>query len=990
MLIGNNDNDNEFLLTFADLVAIARKNMKKIFKVSLACAIAAFSLALLRTPQYEAKATFKEKARGKSGISETTALALFMMSDSNEGSALTMLKSRKINEDLVKEEGLQGIIVKDEQHFPFLPLATIKENLMAEWVTMRGLQGTVLESSQADLKAKQIDYQGEIPTKLQIDTLNQEDYHVYAADGSLLGSGRIDVPFISEHVSFTLVKNHPQELSPASYSFTLLPLHKTAEDMSKAFTILSDKNDKALVTITHKYPDRRQAALNVNKLMELYQQHVEGEHDAMSRLQIAYLTQRQAEMGQQLEQSMKLHAAELSDDLSTTGFATSEKAMEFLASSQQQLKQKLFMTTLEIQRLENAQLDHLPDSEPFSSLNNIEVFNKLASERRLLKQQADSLDLALRNLPEARKSFNDSFNEQLRGLDEIKLALKESNAILDAIDNDTLPSSPSSLFEDGRYSVKNWNDRLVETKKRLDTAPNDPEIKNDWSKCKDGYCSYLLHLVHFLNVHKRNIEERLAHQQAPTSDFQGINLNIGKELYISYNRDLSQTESQIGQQEFVLNQIHDPDFEISSLSTVLNDPVSNELIGKISGLILALKDHDNRTSKEQERIHADLAIQKGFLATHVKQTTSLLELRRHFIKEKIRQLQSINLSLIHEEISILENQAKEYVAGTLSNLKQEKQLLENNLSELRLEMAAFPQKWAAEQLITQQMEINKSLVKEIASLVESKNIGNNLEKLQSAPVDTAYPSIHPKPPRLFLLAIAGAIGGALITFLWTLGTTVVRGITPSAENLASAGMHVSGTLERSSASSLDASPPLDADLATLRRATAYLFPQNEQESSAHQPILLLEGTGPDYAPALAELLSLRGLSPLMVDIRFGDAESTGENGVLQFLEGKIQEPKIISKGNIRWIPSGGISRYANELVASPRFASLVEALRKKHHTVVFCSRAAAGSAEADSLLDIFQKVAISVAEEPMHLLRHSFARAKQTGNRITFILYEVS
>jgi hypothetical protein len=347
----------------------------------------------------------------------------------------------------------------------------------------------------------------------------------------------------------------------------------------------------------------------------------------------------------------------------------------------------------------------------------------------------------------------------------------------------------------------------------------------------------------------------------------------------------------------------------------------------------------------------------------------------------------MNLSLIHEEISILENQAKEYVAGTLSNLKQEKQLLENNLSELRLEMAAFPQKWAAEQLITQQMDINKSLVREITSLVESKNIGNNLEKLQSAPVDTAYPSIHPKPPRLILLAIAGAIGGALLTFLWTLGTTVSRGITPSAENLSNAGMHVSGTLERSIASSLDASPPLDDDLATLRRTIAYLFPQNEPDAFAHQPILLLEGNGPDYAPAMAELLILRGLSPLMVDIRFSDAESTGENGVLQFLEGKTKEPKIITRGNVRWIPSGGISRYANELVASPRFASLVETLHKQHHTVIFCSRAAAGSAEADSLLDMFQKVAISVSEEPMHLLRHSFARAKQAGNRITFILY---
>ena len=308
----------------------------------------------------------------------------------------------------------------------------------------------------------------------------------------------------------------------------------------------------------------------------------------------------------------------------------------------------------------------------------------------------------------------------------------------------------------------------------------------------------------------------MSHQQAPLKEFQGINLNIAKDLYISFNKELSNAESSATQHEFISDQLNEPNFEISSLSTILTDPLSLEMITRTSNLILALKDQDNRSAKEQERLNADIAIQKGFLKTHVQQSIALLNLRQKFLKEKIQHLQSLNLSLIQEQISILENQINEYIDNTLVNLNQEKLLIEKNLNELRMEMAAFPQKWAAEQLIDQQMEINKNLVEEISKLVESKNIANNLEKLQSAPVDMAFPPLHPKSPRLILLTLFGAVAGAFLGFLWILGWSIIQGIQASTDNLKGIGTDVCGFFSRKYPKSFDQDPLLDNDLTTLR------------------------------------------------------------------------------------------------------------------------------------------------------------------------------
>jgi tyrosine-protein kinase Etk/Wzc len=972
-------NNPDYLITFSDLIHLFKKNKRRIKICAIVFASVALLYGLTKPIVYEAEGTFKEKSKSQSGLGSSLSAAFLMISDGHDSNALTILRSRMIIEELIKKQNLQGILIKNERSFPFFPLKKIKDNLLTEYALYRGLKAPILNDRENDLKIETITYNREVPKELGLKILQEDKFAL--ADGKDVIEGAFGKPVSKEDYSFVLSRTNDKPMIHDEYLIVLLPLQSTAQLLAKGFTIEPDKNDKSLLKITYIHPDRKLAAANVNTLMACYQKYIECEHDQICKKQVGYLVERQTEMSKVLEDMMQAYADSLALDVSSTGFATSERAMDFLANSQQGLKHKLFSINLETQRLERVKNDALQDSEAFSSLENHDVINKIAAEKRVLKQQADSLNLVLRNLPSQASEFQSSFSSQLDDMEEIKKTLGESQQALASLQNNEIPHQHRYLGNHSKYIFNTWREKLISAKNNLEKDPANAERSQDWEHCKTGFTSYLANLNHFLNVYKRNIEERLSHQQAPLKEFQGINLAIAKDLYIAFNNELSNAESAAAQHEFVCDQIDDPNFEIGSLSTIINDPLSLGLITNASNLILSLKDQNNRSAKEQERLNADLAIQKGFIKTHIQQSIALLKLQQNFLKEKIQNLQSLNLSLIQEQISILENQMNEYLANTLENLNQEKLLIEKNLTELRMEMAAFPQKWAAEQLINQQMEVNKNLVEEISKLVESKNITNNLETMQSSPVDMAFPPLHPKSPRLILLAIIGALAGALIGFFWTLGKSVIKGVQASADNLQAIGQHVCGTLSRSYQEPLRKDPLLDHDLSTLRRILAYI-----DLSGLSKTLLLLEGKGPDYAMPLAELMSFKSVKPLILELRFEDVQEGHGHGILQYLEGKISEPAIQQFPGYDKIASGGIFRYANELIGSRRFRDLLDSLKKKYDWIIVSSSAMPNSAETETLLDFFPNAVVTVTEETLQELHNCIQRVNNGKNKIAFVI----
>lgn len=963
-----NNDPHDFLLTFSDIVNVAKKNKRKIGFVALIFAILGFYYAATKPIEYHTFATFKEKNKG-AGVGKSYT-ALLLGNDQYESEVLTIMKSRHLVEQLVKEEGLQAFIGKNEISFPFPSLKAIKDNLIVEYALFTNARYPVLADPIQDITIRKVTYDNEIGQSWKLCITSPRTYDVLTISNQKIGSGTFGEPFISQDFSFTATLNtdNPEK----EYTLTLLPLGTTAEWIANQFRVESEILDKSLIKITYKNRHRKLAASHIQTYMKLYQNHVFNESERTNKVQLEYLEKRQAEMGKKLQQDMHAYAKELTSDLSLTGFATSSKAMDFLANNQYQAKQKILSLDIEIHKLEDICRNCSTTFQKLVFIPNYDSINKLIVDMHALKQQADSLNLALRMSPTHHQNVHESFNTQLAELDNVRESIKEAKYIQTSLETDILPSPHQKIINNPKLIVNTWYTKLHANQQNQDMV--------SWEKNKKGFQSYLTHLVHYFEVLQHNLEERLAHQQAP-SEFQGVNLDTAQEIYMAYSRDLNETESEAIQHEFIISQINDPDFEISSLSATINDPISNEMIGKTGRLLLSLKDRDNISTKEQERIKADIAIQKGFLITHLQQNIQLLKLRQQHLKEKIQNVQSINLSLIYEQISILENQIKNYLFSTIESLKREKDLNEKNIAEMHVDMAALPQKWAAEHMINQEIEINKLMIEEITKLVESKNINSNLEKIQALPVDLPLTPIHPKSPRLFMFALLGAFAGAFFGLAFSLARSVSKGIEASIQNLTAASQHVSGTLLRDYSEN---EPILDNDLNTLRRLANFMN-DAVNENTPHT-MLLLENSGPNYAANLATILSKQGFKVLVVNLCFRSNKQTKNEGLLQFLEGKT--PKLFVEHHKEYdsISSGGITRFASELLSSSAYKELMLSWQKHYDWVIAYTQIPLEEAEAENLITQFSCAAISAGNKTWPQLIPMIKLAKKNDIKLTFVM----
>lgn len=859
----NGNDQSEFLLTFSDLLKIIKKNKYAILNIALMCALIAVCYGLLKPVEYRVEATFKEKGKSQSGLNQSLS-ALLLNSETNESDALTMMRSRMLIEKLVASLGLQASIIKKEFSIP-IPFKRIKDNLLSEYAHLKNLTSPLIKAPEEHVRAEKITYAGEVPLELALIFFSKENFRV-ESNGQIMGEGVLGQPVITDQFAFTLQKVSPNVIPGKQYRLILQPLGKTAQRIAKNFVIEADRFDNSLLKIAYRHTDKYHAVAHTNALMDLYKEHSHQEHQKVCNLQIAYLQQKQADMGKQLEDLMHAHASRLSSDLSNSGFADYTAAMNYLTSNQHHYHQKLQALELEIHWLEQAQRGGRDEFDKFTAIQSPDLINQLTKEIRQLRHEAYSLELAL-----------------------------------------------------GKFQ---------------------PAVKS-------------------------NITETL------TKSFLGIDLHTAKELYLAYSKELNALEAQEAQFNFIISQINLPDFEISSLSGVLIDPISVEMISKASPLILALKDQDNRTNKEQERLHSGLAVHKNFFITHLGQTNQLVQLRQQLMKEKIELLQHAHLILINEQISILENQMSDYIAQRLIALKHEKELYDQNLIELRAEMAGLPQKWVAEQMIQQQMEINQNMIEQISKLVESKNLALNLEKTQSTSVDLPMAPLHPQSPRLFLLALIGALAGALGSTSVILIKSIGKGVIASAENLRLAGQHVSGELSLNSGRGLSPALLLDSDLDTLRRAIACItHSESFFKDFDKNTILLLGHTGSSHVEMLAQLMFKMGFKILILDLSFATEDSKNlEGGLLQYLKGDIGKPVIEHTTNYDIIHCGGITRFANELLASEKFMKFLNNIQRDYDWVVAFNSSSPLSIEAQTLLTQFSKAIICVDGESLQELR---------------------
>lgn len=451
----------------------------------------------------------------------------------------------------------------------------------------------------------------------------------------------------------------------------------------------------------------------------------------------------------------------------------------------------------------------------------------------------------------------------------------------------------------------------------------------------------------------------LLNLHASAGEFQGIDLETANTLYIAYCNELQEAEANAIQNQFIIDKIQQPNFELSSLSAVLTDPVSSEIVKKAGSIALTIKDQDNRTHRELERLHQDLEVQRSFLILHLEQVVDLLKVRVELLRAKIQAVQEATLELLQKKISIQESYVLNYAVSRLSSLKHEQTLINQQKQALQLEFDKLPEQWASEKLINLYLQTDGTLMQHIGSLIESKNIADHLEMSLSAPFDFATPPLHPRSPHLLIYMFLGALIGALAVTSFAVVDSIKNGVDATADNLSLIGEHVAGALSGSSSE----------DLETLRRLGAQVCPM-EPNAQGHS-LLLLENHGPDYAPPLAALLSKRNLKVLLMSISSEESPDQ-KGGLLDYLEGTSKEPSVIKGETFDQMYFGKTTPYSLELLESDTFQNLLSNLRKKYDWIIAISKAPLLSSEAQTATTLFDATAVTVKGERLHELKGYF------------------
>ena len=299
-------------------------------------------------------------------------------------------------------------------------------------------------------------------------------------------------------------------------------------------------------------------------------------------------------------------------------------------------------------------------------------------------------------------------------------------------------------------------------------------------------------------------------------------------------------------------------------------------------------------------------------------------------------------------------------------------------------MLALPKKWASEKLIDQELRINVAMVEEIAKVVESKNISNNLEMIQSAPLDISIPPTHPLKPRVLLFATLGGIIGLIFGISGQLASSAFRGLPASKENLELADAHVSGSISLTSQDNRE----------TLRRLISHLCsntPASGSLATKGSTLAVVNGSGIDPSHEIALLMHKKGWKVLLLNLNFDQSAETGQSPtLLQYLEGQAAAPFIQHTGQYDEIKSGGNSPFANELMSSKAFLNLIEKLKGHYDWIIGTSDATPNSPNAETLLNVFDHAVVNIHGESIEELRRILLLAQQapSNKKVSFIFSE--
>jgi len=438
------------------------------------------------------------------------------------------------------------------------------------------------------------------------------------------------------------------------------------------------------------------------------------------------------------------------------------------------------------------------------------------------------------------------------------------------------------------------------------------------------------HLLFSLKNHTSSEEKDLNQE--------GLTYEGAHDLYFSLIEEIALLDSGLDEKTFVLSQLDNPDFQLTTLSTTLNDPISQEIIKSASECARELAEPDKYTQKELDRLGNDLLVQKNYLKSHLRDTQKTHSLYQEQLFARRASLERRLLRLTEDKITLTEEMINEALMAHLSFLKSQKERHQGEIASLQTQMAFLPNKWVSEQLIKQDVDLNRAIVEEITKLSESTTIDHHLDLIESAPLDLAHSPPLPVSPRLFLMATVGFVSGGVLSAIALIVSLLMRGIPASSFNL-------------SLFSQIAISPP-DIE----RKLSLFIDRLQDRE------LLLLKFPG-ETIEKLTKTLHARGKKVLIVDLPSQNSEET-PTGLLPVLLEKLSFPHIENGHHSDKIVAGGYDPLAAERLGSFQGKILRNEFLDLYDLVIFAGPLVPSSSESLVLSEIFSS-AVYLADDEL-------------------------
>lgn len=435
-------------------------------------------------------------------------------------------------------------------------------------------------------------------------------------------------------------------------------------------------------------------------------------------------------------------------------------------------------------------------------------------------------------------------------------------------------------------------------------------------------------------------------------DCDALTLQSAKALYLQYTEKKDLSEAQLRERTFLRERLNDPDFEISSLSTFLPDPVTVSLAQHASDIALKIKDPENRTTREQERLKEELDTQKRFLHQHL---THMIELEK------------LQLTLLSHKIHSLQLQ-------TRNLLDAEKHLLQEKIAELNQKMSTLPEKWHRENLLLLKKELGSRIIGSMTQLVETKNLNQKLYQVSSKHLDLAVPPLKPLPPHLITYSLAIAFLGCFAYYTYRLCKLFLTGFPVSHANLKYLGFSSFGILSPFTAKPFHQLQ--STDVTTLKSLVHFIT-----SLPAHSLVIVLNGKNPDFSAHVAQLLSFADKKILLTHYLCQDTAGThvtsdGQEGQIDHLICHLAHYDAMTVRN------------ADQL-AHPALWKRTDALKQQYDTILLQSNAQINSIEARLLIQNADAVVVAVQDESQEDLFSYRAWAEKSQNtRLAIVCFD--